>query len=56
MLSNGDLSLSNSVRLLKMDEASSQQALVCMFDVENCIVCFEVSNVVISGYSRLECV
>jgi len=42
------------VKLLKMDEASSQQVLVRVFVVENCIVCFDVSNDVISGYSRLE--
>ena len=39
--------------LLKMDETSSQQVLVSMFDVENCIVCFEVNDDVISGHSRL---
>ena len=36
-----------------MDEASSQPILVCVFDVEKCIVCFEVSEDVISGHSRL---
>jgi len=40
--------------MLKMDEASSHQVLMCVFDAENCIVCFEVSDDVISGHSRLK--
>jgi len=40
--------------LLKMDEASSQQLLVCVFDVEKCIVCFELSEDGISGHNTLE--
>jgi len=42
------------MKVLKMDETSSQQVLVCVFDVEKCIVCFEVSEDGISGHSRLE--
>jgi len=37
-----------------MNKASSQQVLVCVFDVEKCIVCFEVSEDVISSHNRLE--
>ena len=39
-----------------MDEASSQQVLVCVcvFDVEKYIICFEVCGEVISGHSSLE--
>ena len=33
--------------MLKMDGTSFSLVLVCMFDVEKCIVCFEVYNVVI---------